>query len=513
MSQSDTESLDYLQPDFNPASLTVPALRSKLVKHNIPYPSSANKAKLVEIFTTELQTQSKKILAAHKRAKRTSRGITNADDSEAERIADEELMPPPALPAARSPRKSSRRIKTEESEDEPLVVKSPLKKTPRASAKHARASDTETGTDLDPVKKSARKSRKNESLDTTPAPILPKQRIKRESESTLDDNEILQRESSRRESAFTYDNPFQSGSSPLSDQRTPSTDRRRTTSSTHKDPLRRKVSSTVRRKTESSTPYDEFHPPKSATFEVPVSAISSLKAEDTDALQTGEEFTPEEQLDLVKEESTNGAVALRRRKPTTAAPSRWSRPLWALFVALLCGYATWYRQQKLAVGYCGVGKQPEQLIPDSVGPYLPDWAIQLVEPQCEICPQHAYCSENLETHCETDYVLKPHPLSVGGLVPLPPTCEPDGEKVRRVNAVADRAVEELRERRAKWECGNLVDEKGAPEPTVEIDAEELKKRVSNKRRRGMSEVEFEELWAGALGEIGGREEVEMRVEG
>jgi hypothetical protein len=119
----------------------------------------------------------------------------------------------------------------------------------------------------------------------------------------------------------------------------------------------------------------------------------------------------------------------------------------------------------------------------------------------------------LETWCETDFVLKPHPLAVGGVIPLTPTCEPDGEKVRRVKAVADRAVEELRERRAKWECGDLVDEAGAPQPTVEIDANELKKEVSKKRRKGIGEAEFEELWASAIGEIEGRDEVVSSADG
>ncbi|RFU32477.1 hypothetical protein B7463_g3873, partial [Scytalidium lignicola] len=515
MSQSDTESLDYLQTDFDPASLTVPRLRSILVQYNIPYPSSAKKAQLVELFSSQVLPQSRRILAARARARRTSKGITNAEDSEGERIADGELMPPPPTPRAqRSPRKLSARVKSEGSEEESLATKSILNKTPRASSKHARASDTETGTDMDLVKKSARKSRKNETATATPAQVLPKQRIKSDSELDSDGKERPRKESSRRESAFTYDNPFQSGSSPLSDLRTPSTDRRKTSSGVTKDSSKRKVSSTVRRKTtEPRISHDEFHPPTSATFEIPLSAVSDLKSIDTNDVEAGEEFTPEEQLDLIKEESVNGVKAVRPRKSTNDSTSRWSRPLWALILTILCGYATWYRQQKLAVGYCGVGRQPEQWIPESVQPYIPDWAIQLVEPQCEICPQHAYCSENLRTQCEADYVLKPHPLSFAGLIPLPPTCEPDGEKVRKVKAVADRAIEELRERRAKWECGTLVDETGTPGSTAEIDAEDLKKEVSQKRRRGMSETEFEELWAGAIGEIGGREEVEMRVEG
>ncbi|KAH8814949.1 Man1-Src1p-C-terminal domain-containing protein [Xylogone sp. PMI_703] len=514
MSQSDTESLDYLQTGFDPATLTVPRLRSILVQYNISYPSNAKKAQLVEIFNSQVLPQSRRILAARARARRTSKGITNADDSETENHANEELMPPPPLPhAPRSVRKSSPvKIKNEESEEEPSMIRGPIKKTPRISSKHARASDTETGTDMDPVKKSARKLRKSESATAAPpVQITPIPVPKNEEEPGSDNKEII-RKSSRRESAFTYDNPFQSGSSPISDLRTPGSERRKTSNSLIKDPSKRRVSSTVRRKTmEPKISHDEFHPPTSTTFEIPVSAVGELKTIEKHDIEAGEEFTPEEQLDLIKEESINGVKTMRSRSPKDS--SRLSRPLWALFFTLLCGYATWYRQQKLAVGYCGVGRPSEQLIPETVQVYLPTWAIQLVEPQCEVCPQHAYCSENLQTQCEADYVLKPHPLSFSGLVPLPPTCEPDGEKVRRVKAVADRAVEELRQRRAKWECGTLTDETGAPQATVEINADELKKEVSQKRRRGMSEAEFEELWAGAIGEIGGRDEVEMRVEG
>jgi hypothetical protein len=46
-------------------------------------------------------------------------------------------------------------VKSDESESDMPAMRSPVKRTPRASsAKHARASDTETGTDLKGVRKS-----------------------------------------------------------------------------------------------------------------------------------------------------------------------------------------------------------------------------------------------------------------------------------------------------------------------------------------------------------------------
>lgn len=157
-------------------------------------------------------------------------------------------------------------------------------------------------------------------------------------------------------------------------------------------------------------------------------------------------------------------------------------------------------------------------------PHIPAWVHQNFEPTCEPCPQHAICYPDMEVQCETDFVLQPHPLSVNGLVPLPPTCEPDSEKQRRIKAVADRAVEDLRERRAAYECGDTVSkaEEAVSSATANVQAvakstasklevteEDLKKSVSKLRRKGMTEQEFEDLWRGALGDIMGRDEVEV----
>lgn len=488
-----SDELDYLQTGFDASSLTVPRIRSILVQHNIPYPSGAKKPQLIEIFQDSVLPQARRILSARARARRTSEGITDADSQEI--AEDEDLMPPPPTPKPRSTRKASSRVKAEESEsDVSSSVRSPTKRTPRAS-KYAKASDTETGTDQE-VKKSVRKTSRKIEAPVAATPVaIPKP--KRE--------EVEDRpDASRRISNFSYDNPFQSGSSPPTD--ISSGERpRKSLGSSKVD--KRKSTSTPRRRTDGMK--DERS--TSETFEIPVSEIGWSGYKDTmKSIEPSEEFTPEEQLELTNEQALTNIDPLPPR-PRSQSRGIGKGPIWMVLLTLLGGYATWYRQGKIAVGYCGVGREAHAIVPANV--QVPDWVKILVEPQCEPCPQHAYCSADLEANCETDFILKPHPLSLGGLVPFTPTCEPDGEKVRRVKVVADRAIEELRERRAKFECGELVDEAGVPEPMVEIDAEELKKEVSKKRRKGMSEAEFEELWDGAIGEIQGREEVESRVDG
>ena len=49
---------DYLEPDFNPASLTVAHLLGILGYHNVKYPSQYTKGKLVQLFNDEIKPKS-----------------------------------------------------------------------------------------------------------------------------------------------------------------------------------------------------------------------------------------------------------------------------------------------------------------------------------------------------------------------------------------------------------------------------------------------------------------------
>ncbi|KAI2470057.1 Man1-Src1p-C-terminal domain-containing protein [Annulohypoxylon bovei var. microspora] len=512
---SDSESLDYLQPGFDAKTLTVPRLRSILVAHNIPYTSSAKKGQLVEIFNDQVLPQSKKILAARARAKRSSKGIVDAESQSSSNPFEEheELAPRRITRRSRSPRKVSTRIKTEEPEDLPIPppTPSPTKRKPRASSRPVQsvqpvqASDTDTAPEQD-VSRTLTKVRR-------PAP-LPK--FKKE-----ETDEGLFR---RTSDVFTNDNPFQSGSSPSTLDQTPSV--RRRTGGPDKS---RSTSSGTRRRTDihavpkepKELKEERFSMPRS--FGPPMVQKVPLKSVESPMIDVGEEFTPEEQLQLTAEESVYGdSPVVSARRPRQPSGTGWGTIFSVLSVTLLGIYGGWYRQEKIAVGYCGVG-QTGSSIPNEIE--TPEWALSVlppvitipqsiidaVEPECESCPPHAYCYTDFSVRCEQDYILKPHPLALGGVVPLPPTCEPDGARVRRVQAVADKAIEELRERTAKYECGEPINEEGEKLETPAIEEQELKDIINKKRSKKMNNQEFEDLWGSALGEIKTREEVEVET--
>ncbi|KAK4681981.1 inner nuclear membrane protein enriched at telomere/subtelomere region [Podospora pseudoanserina] len=515
---SDTESVDYLQPDFDPKSLTVPRLRSILVTYNVQYPSTAKKSDLIELFVDQVLPQSKKILAARARVKRMSRGIVDADSvhtSSTDFGNDyEDLPPPPASVSrrSRSPRKPTR-IKRESEDPEHLPVvtparnraSSPRKRTSRSvSAQPPSFSDAETAAEPEPPRTITR-----ETPFKTP-------------KAEPDQRDNFFKRTPETESVFSSDNPFQSGANtPATAIKTPS--HRRKTSGF--DSVRRQqfvTPSTSRRQTDGpvfgGTPAPSTI---SRTFEIPA---ANYRAQ-TPEMETGEEFTPDEQLALMQEEAANPQLALARQPPPPKKKSSLSTPFWVLFTTLLVAYAAWYRQEKVAVGYCGLGREPTELIPSTIripewasevasrfdieDIQVPEWVFTYIEPQCEPCPPHAYCYEDFTARCEPDFLLKPHPLSLGGVIPLPPTCEPDGEKVRRVQAVADKAVEELRDRRAKYECGEPLEPEGQPLDSPSIDEAELKQILSQKRSKRMAADEFDDLWVAAIGEVKSRGEVEV----
>jgi len=520
---ADSESVEYLQPGFDPKTLTIPRLRSILVAHNIPYSSSAKKAQLIDIFNDEVVPRARKILAERARAKRSSKGIVDAEGSQSSVNPFDEFddLPPPqptsrvsTLRRSKSPRKTSAplappRVKSEEPtyDDEPML--SPAKaRRPRQASRQPQqweepAPEPQPEPEPEPEPEPDYGTARRRVRQSSAAP--PK--IK--SEET--DEGFFRRESG----AFSRENPFQSASSPPSAEKAPLVRRKTPGAET---PRVVSGASVRRAPRQSSANLMRTPPPVQQRYDTPK---PDYPEDRYDYMEPGEEFTPEEQLELAAEEALHGgerALAPVRRPVTKSSGSGWSTPVSVIIITMLAAYAGWFRQEKIAVGYCGVGATVSS-IPNEIE--VPEWAhavlppvlnvpdslIDSVEPQCEPCPAHAYCYADYSVRCEQDYLLKPHPFSLGGIIPLPPTCEPDGEKVRRVQTVANKAVEELRERTAKFECGDLVNDEGAKVETPAIEEQELKSIINNKRSKKMSNQEFEDLWAAALGEITQREEI------
>ncbi|KAL3460279.1 Man1-Src1p-C-terminal domain-containing protein [Aspergillus heterothallicus] len=500
---------EYLSPDFDLNSLTVPRLRSILVSHDVPYPASAKKAQLIRILEESVLPQAKKLLRERERVRRTSEGITNMPSREPSVASEHEYgRNVTATPSAASStgRRGRSRISNRGStaDTEASVTATPStssrRTTTRSRGQRTQRSETETNDDhlatpvassmMTPRPSAGGKLRRKDLTPPTEPEPMTSDTVKSEY---------------KEESVFTDDNPFQSGSPTPWDTRKslPGSERKRNSSvrkslakSPFKDGRSRKSETPTYIKNE-----DDFDSPSRSLAGLPNDDLEDYAYGQQDEYSSaGEEFTPDEQLALERAQADLMYAPRPRKRQQKQGPVAKSIP-WLIILSLFTSFGAWWRKEKIEIGFCGIGKPTWSLAETKV----PEWA-NVIEPQCEPCPAHAFCYPNFEVKCEHDFILTPHPLSLGGLVPLAPTCEPDSEKARRVKAVADKAVEALRDRRAKWECGQLS-EAAKESAGPDISEADLKREVGKKRRKGMSDIEFDELWKGALGEIIAKDEV------
>jgi hypothetical protein len=449
------DDLYYLQSDFEPTTFKVAELRGVLNKHNISYPAAAKKADLVAIFNSDLKSQARKLLNAQRKVNRTSRGIVDATSSTAS-------------------------TQVAEDEDEEPLPTSPVKKARGRPKKTPKPVEEETDNTLVPRTKSKpRVEKSRERKKSVPRTIAAQTPATKDIPNTWN--------TYTEDSPFSAENPFQSGgSSPP--QPTTVSKRRRTDG-----PITEKRESAGRRKTDN--PRVVRH---SAAVNVPISSLGH-----GDDVEAGEEFEESELLEL-EEERKSGKVAVLpvRRSPKTQGSGTLTRALLYGLGAIAVGLGGVYRQEKVHVGYCGVGEQSDWISKLDI----PEWAQQNLLPSCEPCPPHATCYSDLRTECDKGFVVANNPLSLGGLVPLIPTCEPDGERPKMIKAVTERIIKGLRIRNAEASCTGK-DSQGTPVTTPELSEDFIRESLTAVKKATMTDEEFNDLFDSSISEVARSEDI------
>jgi hypothetical protein len=193
----------YFEPGVDSTKITVPELRSILLKHGVGYPSSAKKPQLVALFNESVAPQAAQVQRTQARTKRTTRGIidvpsssssssntnTNSAAGNGHGHGDNDTDAHTLLAPAAATRRTARRTPRAAAEDAEDAARAPARAVP---AKHSRA--LEPDVDERPAARRTRKSIAPAHKEPTPDP------------------EAWHRPGP--ESPFTQENPFQSGSSP-----------------------------------------------------------------------------------------------------------------------------------------------------------------------------------------------------------------------------------------------------------------------------------------------------------
>jgi hypothetical protein len=173
-------------------------------------------------------------------------------------------------------------------------------------------------------------------------------------------------------------------------------------------------------------------------------------------------------------------------------------------VIVLVVIGLYWRQMKIEAGYCSARK-------DTTDFFGATNSLRLA-PKCEPCPDNSRCFPYFNIRCDDHFILKPHPLALGGLIPLRPTCVPDNRKAQQVRYIAAQALKELRSRRVEWECTlGEVDRSH----TVVPEAEELmlKHHIAEKHGKKIDQYQFNDRWAEALQDLIAKEEVKNGTNG
>ncbi len=463
-----SEEYHYLQAGFDPTSLKVADLRRIFFEFDVDFKSSAKKAELVQLFNDEIRSRSKELLQLRTRSSPSKNTVELVGD---------------AIPRT-NPRRATR------------------------TAEQDVASHSEISIDYITMRNLSDKGSPEPQSQTrlTPRPVM------------------------KKESTFSLDNPFQSGS-PEAPAKSPSK-RRQTTQPSFGNDLAPAISSQslrgVRRRTETPltpvsirdqpvmphsrnnfmTPVEELH--TSPAFR---SVVRRRKLDEDVALQqlmggsphdsstdgeldSNEEFTPDESVEVALERKKE-----KLRRHTRNSLSKSSLSVISLPIALVLSLAlalSWYRTQTIRAGYCEINTDRAS---DSSGDLL-----DFIRPTCQPCPPHAICGPGLRAECEDGFNLVYHPLSFGGIVPVAPECVPDTEKLRRISVVSEEITETLRDRTAELECGYKKLHKGEEKGLTE---EALRERLYEKKSDAISDTEFETLFTHALEEVSTKDEIEV----
>lgn len=484
------ESEAYLEPGFDPNTLKVAELRGILLKYDVDYPSSAKKSVLLELFNQHVASRAQKLRTASARVKPSTEGMIDAGFTPEKN--DIHATP------ARRPRRTTRGVTedhTEEDDDAP----------PKSTRKpHGRASSRRRTVDVEPVQdenqlppSAVRKPRKSMTRLLMDEVATPYRKVEPEESDT----------------PFSSYNPFQMGSPPMP-IKSPDPERRRTVGV---PASAKKPSGTLRRRTE-GVPVEVFQQPepdypRDGTLTKrrnPIRTATngsqrtnngasertkySIVMPEPDAMEPGEEFSPQEAAELAQEPPRE-LVRRNSRRPSGTG----SNILLVTVSFILMAYAIWWRAEKIEVGYCGVGGLDMRSY-ESDNPLL-----ELIRPDCEPCPPHARCYPGMELDCVDDYIKVNSWLSLGGLWPIPPACVPDTEKERRAMIMSDAALDILRKSGAEQRCKEKFLSGGMDlEGVSEAD---LRQVLYDRKAPALSDREFSELWRHALEDLSNREEV------
>lgn len=455
---------EYLEPDFEPTTLTVSQLLGVLGYHNIRYPTPYSKPKLVQLFNEEIKTRASKF----KKERLKKENSIASDDGILDGVTGQPLgATRKTLPARRSSRRFS-----QAPVDAPQQPPDPPKRRPSSAQPILGGSTRPLAVTQPPLFE-----------ESEPEDELPAKKVGRSKKATDSAGTQARRVSNADDSGWEDNNIFQSGaesSSPIRPSparpRKSALPRRGRKSMSAPPQLLDSPSPSRPIRSQDNTPSSPFSPPltsfkpvlpsiASQELEVPsfTSVNKAVKAEDlvedngddvTSELPTEQQDNGIEALPVSNDQSVADEVlAISQRIAEGGAsnsPQLANGPgalqifsrLLILLSSLVIMYATLgYKMESAELGYCDAGSntnsfveelkanrlaaelcnrengtylhppghdengEATSLVPCPLPPLVP-----LPHPEtCTSCPEHAICDRHSVT-CDKGHLLRAHAL-------------------------------------------------------------------------------------------------------
>lgn len=161
-------------------------------------------------------------------------------------------------------------------------------------------------------------------------------------------------------------------------------------------------------------------------------------------------------------------------------------------------FGLWYREERVAIGYCGLETARRIFPEDLTNPNLKKAGQFLTElkPACLPCPPNAICYPLMELKCKTGYMLEEPWTSLHGLIPVSDRCVKDSKRQKLIQEVVSKTLELLRTKNAQILCGE-----GEDDCKSGMSNEELYEIFYQSKKPWISDEEFDALWEQVLNDL------------
>ncbi|KAG7839638.1 hypothetical protein KL942_003249 [Ogataea angusta] len=471
------DSVEYLDPDFDPHKVTVPRLRSILIDRQIDYPSSAKKSELIQLYEEYIRPNAAKWLEEYKKSIETSVEIEEANSS-----------PKKSAKSSRNstPDKRSRRSLSPAPDQTVPQKRGSEAATPRRKKLHRRNRNAEESAVSDdaesPTVSRMEEGKPNKSIKS------PLSLEKFESESPVEEGDISdilarlvspKKEEPKQEVIETQmENTFEVVENvqvpSFLDEMLAGPDRILDNDSGDDE---RTIASAA--KTMGKELLSDHDSSDTEVEEVEVKVRESEVCEVV-------EIDGEQQTETVETETTKETVTvIESPAEVESKPAQKRHYKYALLLLPILSSLFLYRSMALDVGFCGREGEIR-----SVRSYLPtenplwmqfankaDALLEQIKPQCVPCPEHAICKYDSKLECKSGYTVSRPWQSLLGLIPRMEQCIYDEKRLEKIKLMTEFTLDILRRKNGK-----------------EMTLEELHNFLKATKSAGMADEDFEEYW-------------------